>query len=119
MFYTWSGTFVFNIIILKTCHVHIKVVGQKIGSGQGFILIDFEIVSSSNILARLKHSRYLTLDMPLFYLTQISKLIVHREASSFSEGELLEPQQMMLPQGVGPSTSAGHIQVYTVGYTDE
>jgi hypothetical protein len=29
----------------------------------------------------------------------------------YSEGELLEPQQMMLPQGVGPSTSAGHIQV--------
>jgi hypothetical protein len=74
-------TFVCNIFILKTCHVHIKIVGQKIGSGQGFILINYEID-------------------------------VHREALSFSEGELLEPQQMMLPQGVGPSTSAGHIQVH-------
>ena len=36
---------------------------------------------------------------------------------SFSEGELLEPGQggplpgLPIPQGVGPSTSAGHIQV--------
>ena len=32
-----------------------------------------------------------------------------------SEGELLEPQQMMAG-GVGPSTSAGHIQVYAINY---
>ena len=37
--------------------------------------------------------------------------------SPFSEGELLEPGQggplpgLPIPQGVGPSTSAGHIQV--------
>jgi hypothetical protein len=45
-----------------------------------------------------------------FFLIDL-EIDVHREALSFSEGELLEPQQMMLPQGVGPSTSAGHIQV--------